>query len=116
VPDTLRAVAAVLVVFGITGFGITRLLLPEPLRRYEVLWILPTGACATGIVLTVLGFAYVPYAVALTLVLAAGVGLSVYAVRRNGWPALSRRELAWPLYLAVVITCVALLPMLDVQH
>lgn len=116
VPDTLRAVAAVLVVFGITGFGVTRLLLPEPLRRYEVLWILPAGACATGLVLTVLGFAYVPYAVALALVLAAGVGLSVYAIRRNGWPAFSRRELAWPVYLAVVITCVALLPMLGVQH
>src|SRR5262249_29891286 len=46
VPDTLRVLAASVVLFGAAGLGLTRLLLPAALRRYEPLWILPTGACA----------------------------------------------------------------------
>src|SRR5581483_989445 len=74
-PDTIRALAATVVLFGVTGFGLTRLCLPNALRRYEPLWVLPTGACAVGLAMTVLGFAYVPYLVSLVLVLAAGVAL-----------------------------------------
>jgi hypothetical protein len=116
VPDTLRALAGMLVVFGACGFGLVALLLPSALRRYEPLWILPTGACSAGIALTILGFAAVPYRVGLVLVLAAGVGLGVYAVRRRGLPELEPAALAWPLFLAFVVLTVALVPMLFVQH
>ena len=84
-PDVLRALASTVVVFGIGGFGLVRLLLPGPLRDYELLWVLPTGGCAVGLAMTVLGFATVPYPVSLALVLVGGLGLGVLAVRRRGW-------------------------------
>jgi hypothetical protein len=116
VPDALRALAATVVVFGLGGFGLVRLLLPDALRAYEPLWVLPTGGCAVGLALTVLGFAHVPYPVALALVLAGGVLLGAVAVRRRGWSRLDRDVLGWPVLLAAVVTLVALVPMLLVQH
>src|SRR5581483_11440998 len=110
--DTIRALAATVVLFGVTGFGLTRLCLPNALRRYEPLWVLPTGACAVGLAMTVLGFAYVPYLVSLVLVLAAGVALGVYAVRTRGWPELSVARHLWPAYVAVIVLAVALVPMI----
>ena len=53
--------------FGVGGFGLVRLMLPDALRDYELLWVLPTGGCAVGLALTLLGFAHVPYPVALAL-------------------------------------------------
>jgi hypothetical protein len=116
VPDTLRTLAASIVLFGVGGFGVVRLLLPSALRRYEPLWILPTGACAVGLALTLLGFAAVPYHVALVAVLVAGLALAAWAVRRNGWPEFSLGQLGWPVYLAIVVLTVALIPVLFVQH
>ncbi|HEY2769840.1 MAG TPA: hypothetical protein VGI87_04700 [Solirubrobacteraceae bacterium] len=116
VPDTLRALLGMVVVFGVCGFGLVRLLLPQALRRYEVLWILPTGACSSGIVLTLLGFAAVPYAINLVLVLAAGLALGVYAVRRHGMPPAELPSLAWPVFISFVVLTVALVPMLFAQH
>jgi hypothetical protein len=113
-PDTLRAVAATVLLFGVGGFGAVRLLLPAALRRYELLWVLPTGACTVGLALTVLGFAAVPYPVSLGLVLAAGLALGVYAVRRRGWPELALGRQAWPAYIAVLVLAVALVPMVFV--
>jgi hypothetical protein len=115
-PDALRAVVASLVVFGIGGFGLVRLLLPAQLRRYELLWVLPAGACGVGLALTVLGFAALPYPASLTVVLVAGLGLGVFAVRRRGRPTLAAPGLAWPAFLAVVILVVALVPMLFILH
>ena len=37
------------------------MLLPDALRRHELLWVLPVGACAVALALTVLGFAHVPF-------------------------------------------------------
>lgn len=116
VPDAVRGIAAAVALFGVTGLGLVRLLLPEPLRRHEPLWVLPTGACAVGLAMTVLGFAGVPYAASLPLVGAAGAALSGWAVRRRGWPAFDLARLAWPLYLAFVVLTVALIPMLFMQH
>jgi len=116
VPDTLRALLATVVLFGLGGFGLVRMLLPAALRDYELLWVLPTGACAVGLALTLLGFAYVPYPISLTLVLVAGLALGAYAVRRRGWPSWPAARLAWPIFLALVVTFVALEPMLFVQH
>jgi hypothetical protein len=116
VPDALRALAATGVLFGIGGFGLVRLMLPAALRDYELLWVLPTGGCAVGLALTVLGFAHVPYAASLALIMAAGVGLGAHAVRRRGWPPVVVERLAWPVALAAAVTLVALVPMLLVQH
>ena len=116
VPDTLRALAATVVLFGIGGFGLVRLLLPEALRDYELLWILPTGGCAAGLALTLLGFAHLPYPAGLALVLVAGLGLGAYSVRRHGRPSLPAARLAWPVFVALAVTFVALVPMLFMQH
>ncbi len=103
-------------VFGIGGFGLVRLLLPAPLRRHEPLWVLPTGACVTGLALTVLCFAAIPYVAALALTLVGGVVLGIYAVRRRGWPMLTGPGLGWPLYLGLGVLAVALVPMVLIQH
>jgi hypothetical protein len=115
-PDTARALIATGVLFGLGGFGLVRLLLPDALRSYEWLWVLPTGGCAVGLVMTVLGFADVPYPLSLGLVLAGGAGLAAYAVRRRGWPESPAHRLAWPLFLAFVVLVVALVPMVFAQH
>ncbi len=93
-----------------------RLLLPAPLRRHEPLWVLPTGGCAVGVAMTVLGFAHLPYPASLTIVLVVGVALGWFAVRRRGWPKLDVRELAWPSLIAFVVLVVALIPVIAVQH
>jgi hypothetical protein len=116
IPDTARALAAAIALFGVTGFALVRLLLPAALKRHELLWVLPAGACATGLTLTMLGFAAVPYAAALPLVGAAGLTSGWLAVRRRGWPAVELRALAWPLYIAAVVLAVALIPMVCMQH
>lgn len=115
-PDTLRALGATVVLFGIGGFGLVRLLLPAPLRRHELLWILPAGGCAVGVEMTLLGFAAVPYPASLALVLVAGVALGVFAVSRRGWPSVDARELRWPAFLGLGVLAVALLPVISVQH
>lgn len=116
VPDTVRVLLGAIVLFGLSGFGLVRLALPASLRRFELLWVLPAGGCAAGLALTVLGFAAVPYAASLTLVLAGGLALSIFAVRRRGWPQVDLRALAWPALLTFVVVVVALVPMLFVQH
>jgi hypothetical protein len=115
-PDAVRALTCTLVVFGIGGFGLVRLLLPEPLRDYELLWVLPTGGCAVGLAMTVLGFATVPYPVSLALVLVSGGALGVLAVRRRGWAGLLNARLGWPMFVGVAVMFVALIPMMFVQH
>src|SRR4051794_2283118 len=108
-PDVLRILAVCFALFGITGFGLTRLALPDALRRYEWLWVLPVGAVATAFAMTPLGFAHVPFAVNLALVIAGGVVLSAYALRTRGLPP--RGRIAWPTYLAVLLLLVALVPL-----
>jgi hypothetical protein len=115
-PDTLRVTVAATVLFGAAGLGLVRLLLPSALRRYELLWILPTGGCAVGLTLTVLGFAGVPYAVSLALVLAGSLALSIYAIRKRGRPSLELGRVAWPLLLAFAVVVIALVPMLFKLH
>src|SRR5205085_12451316 len=60
VPPLFRVGIAALALFAVCGYGLTRLLLPEALRRHETLWVMPVGACAVALSMTVLGFAYVP--------------------------------------------------------
>ncbi len=111
-PDLARAAAAGVLLFGVCGFGIARLALPEGLRRYELLWVLPVGACACALSLTVLGYLYVPFGVSLPLVLAGGLALAAFAVRRRGTPGPgSLRRIAWPVWIAALVAAVALIPL-----
>jgi hypothetical protein len=111
-----RAGAATVLLFLVTGLGLTRLGLPEGLRRHEALWVLPVGACATGLAMTVLGFLAVPFDVNLALVLVAGAVLAVVALRRRplqgrGAALAQGRRLGWPVWVAGLVIVVALVPL-----
>ncbi len=87
-----------------------RLLLPPGLRRYEALWVLPVGACVCAIALTLLGYAYVPHEPAIAIVVVAGLGLAVYALRRTpGAPGVVTA--LWPSYVALILAAIALIPL-----
>lgn len=117
IPDTLRALVAAVVVFGVTGLGVTRTLLPHVLRRHEALWVLPAGACVSGLVLMLLGFCGLPFVVSLAVVLLAGLALSVRSVRRDGPPALGpAAEWRWPLFLGLALVAMVLTPMVMQLH
>jgi hypothetical protein len=112
VDEALRVWIPAIALFGVAGFGVVRLLLPESLRRHELLWVLPVGAATVAIAMTPLGFANVPFTPNLILVIAGALALDVHAVRRRGWPPRPgvRADL-WPLYVATLIMAVALIPM-----
>jgi hypothetical protein len=117
--SALHVTVAIVVLFGVVGFGPTRLLLPAGLRRHEALWVLPVGAAGTTIEFALLAYAKVPFDPALGIVMAGSVGLAVFAWRRD--PGLrsrsapadsaSWRMIAVPLVLALLIGAIALLPM-----
>ena len=109
----LRVGGAAVGLFAVAGFGITRLALPDRLRAHELLWILPIGACAAALELTALGYAAVPFHVSLGVVIALGVVLAVFALRRAGPPSAPRSVggIAWPIYIAAIIAAIALIPM-----
>ncbi|MDQ3677158.1 MAG: hypothetical protein M3401_10205 [Actinomycetota bacterium] len=117
--EALRVVAVCVVLFGIAGFGPVALWLPARLRRHELLWVLPAGAVATALELGALGYAYVPFDIALGVVLAGNVALGIYAWRRERRSPVARgavgqsswRMLAVPLCLAALIGAIALVPM-----
>lgn len=110
-PDLVRAAVAGVLLFGVCGFGLVRLALPAGLRPYELLWVLPVGACACALALTVLGYLYVPFDVSLWLVVGSAVALAVVAWRREGAPAVSWSRVAWPLWVAALVAAVALIPL-----
>ena len=105
-----RGVAASLLLFGVAGLGATRLLLPERLRRYELLWIPAVGACVLGLGMTVLCFLGVPFAVALALVVVASLALAVLVLRRENGAAPMARGVGWPALVAGLLVAVALVP------
>ena len=88
-------------------------MLPAELRAHELLWILPVGACAAAVELAVLGYLHVPLVVSLIVVLGANLVAAAVAVRRSGLPGRppSIGELAWPAWIALLVCCVALVPM-----
>src|SRR5439155_11314501 len=99
-PELLAVAVAAAGLFAVGGLGLTRWLLPAEYRRYELVWVLPVGACAVALALTVLGFAHVPFKVSLSIVIALGVITAVIAYRRHpGAPAV--RPFVWPAYLGV---------------
>jgi hypothetical protein len=110
----LRVAAAGLGLFVVSGFAVVRLALPESLRRHELLWIAPVGACVAALELTLLGYAFVPFDVSLGLVIALGVLTAILAIRRRGWPARPQPlgGTLWPLYVAGIIAFLVLCPLL----
>ncbi len=118
-PEAVRVAAATVVLFGITGFGPARLLLPAALRRHELIWVLPIGAVAAALELGLLGYAHLPFDLSLGLVMLGSVALGVVAWRRDSGlaarsvapGATSWRMLLAVLYIAGIIGAVALLPM-----
>jgi hypothetical protein len=109
-PELLAVSVAAVGLFAVGGLGLTRWLLPGALRRYELVWVLPVGACAVALALTVLGFAHVPFKVSLGIVIACGVGAAALAYRRRpGMPAL--RPFAWPAYIGVLLAAISLIPL-----
>jgi hypothetical protein len=110
VQAALRASVAAVLLFAVCGFGIVRLLLPDHARDYELLWVLATGAVVSALSLAALGFAYVPFKVALAVTIAGGVGLAAVAVRRRGGGAPPLRPVGWPLFVCGLLAAVALIP------
>jgi SAM-dependent methyltransferase len=111
-PDVAWITAVAIALFTVTGFGLTRFLLPEELRRHEWLWIVPVGAIATAFAMTPLGFLHVPFRLNLAAVVVAGGAVSVLALRRRGLPDRSEaRALAWPVYLGALLMFMALVPL-----
>ncbi len=106
--------AASVGLFAVAGFGLVRLALPDCLRRHELLWVLPVGACLACLELTLLGFAFVPFDVSLAVVILAGLITAVLGVRRRGLPA--RPDpiggTLWPLFVAAMIAFLVLSPLL----
>lgn len=112
IPDTARVLLASLVLFGACGYGVTRRLLPASLRRHELLWVLPTGACVAGLALMVLGFAAVPFTINLIVVVIAGLALSF----RTRGRAATGRTVVWPAFLALIVIGLAIAPMVMREH
>jgi hypothetical protein len=99
--------------FGLAGLAVVRVALPASLRGHELLWVPATGACVLALALGVLGFLFVPHAVAVGVVLVAGAVAARLALGRAGLPsARPARAHLWPAGLALLLVAVALVPML----
>lgn len=110
--DVTRAAVGTLFVFGLCGWALARALVPERLQPYRLLFVLPSGAVASGLALTLLGFAAVPFHVSLAIVLV-GAALSAYAVHRRyprPPPHADGVVLGALAVVAVLVTAIALLP------
>jgi hypothetical protein len=75
-PVVVRVGLATVAVFLVCGYAPAILLTPAALRAWWPLLVLPLGAVTSGLALTVLGFAAVPFHVALPLTLVAGIVLA----------------------------------------
>ncbi|MBA2506959.1 MAG: hypothetical protein H0V29_13625 [Thermoleophilaceae bacterium] len=112
VADVTRAALATIFVFGLCGHALARALVPERLQPYRLLFVLPSGAVASGLALTLLGFAAVPFHLSLAVVLV-GAALSAFAVHRRypkPAPHADGMVLGALAVVAVLVTAIALLP------
>lgn len=102
--------------FGVAGFGPTRLLLPQEWRHRAWLFTLPIGAACATLLMTLLGLARVPLQASLAVTLAAGAAVGLLAVarqQRDAWAAPSRvTGLLVPLGIAACVGVVSMMPAL----
>jgi len=110
-PDVIRAGTTAIVVFGVCGWAPARLLTPAALADWRALFVLPLGAMTCGLALTILGFAAVPFDIALALTLASGLAAAVWSRRvpvERGTP--DPVVLAAVAGVVLLIAAVALIP------
>jgi hypothetical protein len=111
VPLVIRSGLATVAVFLVCGYGPAVLITPARLQPWWPLLVLPLGAITSGMALTLLGFAAVPFHIALILTLVAGLVLAA----RVGRPTLDARvasigTLTALACVSVLIVAVALIP------
>ncbi len=120
--DVLRAAAAAALLFGACGYAPARLLLPSSMRPHLPLLVLPIGAAASSLALTLLGVFQVPLPFSLAILLLAGGGSAVLLHRssasshtpaagceRAGGVAL---RLIWPIAIAIGVVVLMASPQL----
>lgn len=109
----LRVSLAAAGLAAVAGYGVVRLALAPALRRHELVWVLPVGACVAAVELTLLGFAFVPLDVSLGVVAAGGLATAAVAIRRRDHAVLPRSPGAtvWPLYVAALLAAFVLIPL-----
>ncbi|MFL5894698.1 MAG: hypothetical protein ACJ76Z_06240 [Thermoleophilaceae bacterium] len=110
-PDVVRVGLATIAVFAVCGYAPAVALTPAALMPWWPALVLPLGAIASGMALTVLGFAAVPFHFALPATLLAGVVLAV----RTRSPGIDRAETSPATYagvacVAALLVAVALIP------
>jgi hypothetical protein len=120
VPDVLRTAVAAIVFFAICGYAPARVLTPARLAADWPLLVLPMGAIAGSLALTVLGFFFVPFFVSLPLVLVAAVVLGFRAHRNPAQrgergqtpfvPDMGRSPVPAIFAVAALIAALALIP------
>ena len=120
VPPVVRTLAAFVALGVVCGYAPARLLLPESMLPHLALFVLPFGVGCSGLALTVLGFAGVPFDVSLPIVLGAGAAAAAAVrlrfgapkppaadVERAGGPAV---RLLLPVWIAALSVAIALIP------
>jgi hypothetical protein len=114
--ETLKTVMAAGVLFGLSGYGVARLLLPPEWQVHVLAFTLPVGAAVSTLALTLLGLAHVPLEVSLGIVLAAGallcVGVAWRRPERPGGGAPPVLGVLVPIALAAAVGVMAIMPAL----
>lgn len=110
-PVVARVAIATVAVFLVCGYAPAVLLTPARLSAWWPLLVLPLGAISSGMALTVLGFAAVPFHTALALTLVAGIVAAAVVER----PRLERditpiTTLAGLTAVAALVVALALVP------
>jgi len=72
---------------------------------------MPVGACAVALAMTMLGFADVPFKVALATTIALGVAVGIVAARHRGLAPRGLGSMPWPAYVAILCAAIALIPL-----
>jgi len=120
VPDTLRALLAALVLFGVCGYAPARLLTPPAMRGHLVLLMPLFGSAVSAFALTTLGFLHVGLDISVAVVLVVGVASGALVRWRHGPARASEAALEeagpvglrvwWPAFAAALVVAVALIP------
>ena len=108
VPVVVRVAMATVAVFLVCGYAPAVLLTPARIAAWWPLLVLPLGAVTSGMALTVLGFAAVPFHIALVVTLLAGLGAAALVARPRRVRDVG--TLAGVAGVAAVIVALALVP------